>query len=126
MKFISFLFIFLFLSSSLMADYQIVWSTVDGGGGVSSGGDYELVGTIAQPDAGEMTGGDFELFGGFWPGPFECYVDFRHFARFAEYWLESGSGLPADLHTDNVVNLLDLKVFVDYWLCYCPLDWSLK
>ena len=33
-----------------------------------------------------------------------------------------------DLFEDeyNIVNGLDLKVFVDYWLCYCPVDWPLK
>ena len=31
--------------------YAIDWSTVDGGGGTSSGGGYELRGTIGQPDA---------------------------------------------------------------------------
>ena len=49
-------------------DYQIVWSTFDGGGGRSSGGQYVLTGTIGQPDAGYSAGGNFELLGGFWPG----------------------------------------------------------
>lgn len=108
--------------------YDLSWNTIDGGGGVSSGGQYELVGTIGQPDAGEMFGGDYELYGGLLPGPFECYVDFEHFANFAKYWLEIGVGLPADLHVDenNIVNVLDLKVFGDFWLCSCPLGWPLK
>ena len=37
-------------------DYEISWSTIDGGGGRSTGGDYALTGTIGQPDAGEMAG----------------------------------------------------------------------
>jgi hypothetical protein len=47
--------------------FEIVRSTVDGGGGRSSGGDFELVGTIAQPDADPAiaTGGTFTLRGGF-------------------------------------------------------------
>jgi len=49
-------------------DYDLTWSTVDGGGGVSTGGDYTLGGTIGQPDAGTLSGGDYTLAGGFWPG----------------------------------------------------------
>jgi len=55
-----------------------------------------------------------------------CVVDFRHFARFADYWLETGSDLPADLYEDDIVNWLDLEVFVDEWLDYCPYDWPLR
>jgi hypothetical protein len=106
--------------------YDLSWNTIDGGGGVSSGGQYILRGTIGQPDAGVMRGGNYELVGGFWSGVPFCFVDFYHFARFAEYWLETGSNLPADLYEDNVVDLLDLKVFGDEWLHYCPYDWPLK
>jgi len=55
-----------------------------------------------------------------------CFVEFDDFARFAEYWLETGSDLPADLYEDDIVNLLDLEKFVEEWLCYCPYDWPLK
>ncbi len=55
-----------------------------------------------------------------------CKVDFKDFAFFAEYWLESGSGLPADLYGDNTVNLLDLDAFVYEWPYYCPYAWPLK
>ena len=48
------------------ADYTIDWSTIDGGGGTSTGGVYSVSGTIGQPDAGKMTGGSFSLEGGFW------------------------------------------------------------
>lgn len=53
-------------------------------------------------------------------------VDFEHFARFAEYWLETGTDLAADLYEDDIVDLLDLKLFVDEWLDYCPYDRPLK
>ncbi len=53
-------------SSQTGGDYDLSWSTVDGGGGVSSGGQYKLSGTIGQPDAGYSAGGSYELFGGFW------------------------------------------------------------
>jgi hypothetical protein len=46
--------------------YAADWVTIDGGGGVSTGGEYSLSGTIGQPDAGVMSGGKFSLIGGFW------------------------------------------------------------
>ena len=47
--------------------YSIDWSTLDGGGGTSTGGVYSVTGTIGQPEAGAtMRGGDFTLEGGFW------------------------------------------------------------
>ena len=55
------------LTIPAFADYEISWSTIDGGGGRSTGGDFSVVGTIGQPDAGDMSGDDFELSGGFWP-----------------------------------------------------------
>ena len=116
----------LLFSLPAVADYDIPWHTIDGGGGTSSGGQYTVMGTIAQPDAGAMSGGDYELLGGFWPGEPLCTVDFHHFARFAQYWLETGPDLPADLYEDEIVNWLDLEVFVDEWLDYCPYDWSLR
>ena len=47
--------------------FSIDWFTIDGGGGISTGGDYALSGSIGQPDAGAvMSGGAFDLTGGFW------------------------------------------------------------
>ena len=46
------------------------WFSIDGGGGVSTGGVYSVGGTIGQPDAGEaMIGGNYSLVGGFWALP---------------------------------------------------------
>jgi hypothetical protein len=119
-----------FLISSVPAQtggpYQLTWSTVDGGGGRSSGGQYSLTVTIGQPDAAYSAGGDYELLGGFLTGGPLCFVDFEHFARFAQYWLEPGAGLPADLDQLNGVNGVDLRLFVEEWLCYCPAGWPLK
>ena len=49
-------------------DYDLSWSTVDGGGYTwSEGGNYKLGGTIGQHDAGaEHSDGDYALQGGFW------------------------------------------------------------
>jgi hypothetical protein len=65
--------IFLLLTSVALAqsggDYDLTWSTVDGGGWTfSRGGAYSLGGTAGQPDAGLLTGGDYTLGGGFWGG----------------------------------------------------------
>lgn len=49
------------------SSFDLSWSTVDGGGGHSTGGAYVLSGTIGQADAGELRGGDYNLQGGFWP-----------------------------------------------------------
>jgi hypothetical protein len=46
--------------------YSLDWSTIDSGGGTSTGGVYSVTGTIGQPDAGTMSGGNFTLVGGFW------------------------------------------------------------
>ena len=125
---VSIILLAIFNGPAASGQYDLSWYTIDGGGGLSSGGSYELVGTIGQPDAAWSRGGDYELLGGFWPGGPLCFVDFASFARFAEYWLETGVGLPADLYEDenNIVNKLDLRVFVEEWLCYCPAGWPLK
>jgi hypothetical protein len=49
------------------AEYTIDWSSIDGGGGTSTGGVYAVSGTIGQPDAGPtMSGGNYTVEGGFW------------------------------------------------------------
>jgi len=48
------------------AQYSIDWSSIDGGGGTSTGGVYSVSGTVGQPDAGTMNGGAYSLTGGFW------------------------------------------------------------
>ena len=107
---IAILLAILICSTSQAQNYQINWHTIDGGGGTSSGGSYVLSGTIGQPDALYSYSDDYELLGGFWPGGYLCIVDFESFARFAGYWLETGTDLPADLYEDwyNIVNYLYL------------------
>ena len=106
-------------------DYEISWSTIDGGGR-SSGGQYALTGTIGQPDAAYSAGGDYEVLGGFWPGGPLCFVALDDFARFAEQWLDAGPGLAADLDNDGDVDYADLNRFTDEWLYYCPYNWPLR
>jgi hypothetical protein len=49
-------------------NFDLKWSTVDSGGGISSGGTFTISGTVGQPDAGSLSGGQFKLEGGFWSG----------------------------------------------------------
>jgi len=55
-----------------------------------------------------------------------CKVSFEDFSNFALYWLDSGTGLPADLDNLGDVNIDDLNVFAIYWLGFCPDGWQLK
>ena len=56
--------------SATAQSYSIDWSTIDGGGGTSTGGVYSISGTIGQPDAGgPMTNGQYSVTGGFWVLP---------------------------------------------------------
>ncbi|MHC4619209.1 MAG: hypothetical protein ACYTEQ_15805 [Planctomycetota bacterium] len=107
-------------------DYVLTWSTIDGGGGQSSGGPYTLAGTIGQPDAAYAGGGPYEVSGGFWPGGPLCIVEFEDYARLAEHWLKSASGLPGDLDGDLDVDYGDVELFVREWLLECPHDWPLR
>jgi hypothetical protein len=58
--------VLLFSLQGYAQSYSVDWSTVDGGGGISTGGVYTVNGTIGQPDAGNMSGGNFAVQGGFW------------------------------------------------------------
>jgi hypothetical protein len=106
--------------------YILEWSTIDGGGGQSVGGQYVLSGTIGQPDADYSAGGNYELLGGFWPGGPLCFVQFDDFARFAQQWLDTGSGLAGDIDSDGDVDLEDLRRFAENWLSCCPYNWPLR
>jgi len=106
-------------------DYDLSWTTIDGGGGTSSSGDYKLIGTIGQPDAGTMTGGDYTLRGGFWSGACLCTVDMEDMLNFIGDWLQPGPGLPGDLNSDGNCDLEDVSIIASYWLGYCPDNWPL-
>jgi hypothetical protein len=108
------------------------WSSIDGGGGQSSGGPYSLTGTVGQPDAAYSAGGEYEVLGGFWPGGPLCFVEFEDFARFAEHWLdwpcdESNNWCDgADLNQLDGVDWSDLRLLVYEWLYTCLYDWPLR
>ena len=107
------------------AQFSIDWSTIDGGGGVSSGGPFELSGTIGQYDAGAaMSGADFSLTGGYWSGSAaeevilgdlngDGLVNLLDVAPFVAA-ISSGTYIPeADINQDGQVNLLDVDPFID-------------
>jgi hypothetical protein len=49
--------------------YDLSWHTLDGAGGICSGGQFGVHGTVGQPDASAPSvGGPFTLTGGFWTG----------------------------------------------------------
>ena len=101
--------------------YELTWSTIDGGGGISMGGDYSLTGTIGQPDAGVMAGDIYTLNGGFWAGDYACIVDLLDLAYFTGEWLNPGG--VADFNSDNIVNLGDYHFLAGAWLKVCPINW---
>lgn len=123
---------FILPSSTLQAqdddDYDLSWSTIDGGGGTSSGGDFVLSGTIGQPDAGTMAGGDYVLAGGFWSGMKWCFVNLPDLADFLNHWLDGPplADIPWDLDDSGEVNLVDYNLFVQSWLQYCPDGWPMQ
>jgi hypothetical protein len=57
----------LFLTPNLLlAQYNIDWYRIGGGGGQATGGVYAVSGTIGQNGAGTATGGAFTLVSGYW------------------------------------------------------------
>ena len=56
------------VSAQSGGNYDLTWSSIDGGGGTATGGTYALIGTIGQADAGVQSGGTYSLAGGFVPG----------------------------------------------------------
>lgn len=86
-------------------------STIDAGGGTSSGGAFLLNGSIGQSDAGSvMSGGPFTLAGGFWPGAGPVPVCL---------------GDIAPIPTDGTIGVPDLLAIINSWgACPapCPAD----
>ena len=62
------LFTTIVLAQSSGGNFEITRSTIDNGGGTSSGGQFSVTGTIGQHDASSQrsTGGSYSLAGGFW------------------------------------------------------------
>jgi hypothetical protein len=86
-------------ASCALAQFSIPWSTIDGGGGTSTGGNFVLSGTIGQPDAGKSSGGSFSLSGGYWS-------------------LGVDTGCPADVDDGSATGTRDGAVTIDDLLYY--------
>lgn len=88
------------MSSTAGTGFDVSWHSMDGGGGVSTGGTFALSGSIGQPDAGgPMTDGTFTLVGGFLAG-------------------EGGGVTPTcseDINTDGVIDVNDLLAVLGSW-----------
>ncbi|MCX6925772.1 MAG: hypothetical protein NT154_21565 [Verrucomicrobia bacterium] len=86
--------------------YSIDWSTVDGGGGTSTGGVYSVSGTIGQPDAGATSGGGYSLTGGFWglyatPAPVPPLVGIQLAGNMVMvYWPSPSTGFNPQVNTN--------------------------
>jgi hypothetical protein len=99
---------------------QMTWleiAAADGLAGLSEGGGFPM-----GFEESDLTG----------YGPCPCTVDFQHFARFAQWWLEPNCSElndwcgGADLNQLGDINSVDLGLFVDEWLDDCPYNWSLR
>ena len=102
--------------------YAIVWSSVEGGGGASTGGPYAVSGGVAKTD-GTSAGGTYAASGGFWsvvavhePGEPRVYIAYhadtdtvRVFwpSRFSTYVLQQSPDLSAGSWSDSNHPLTD-------------------
>jgi len=56
------------LTPAVAGSFDLSWSSIDGGGGMSAGGGFTLSGVMGQADAGVMTGDGYVLEGGLLSG----------------------------------------------------------
>lgn len=75
-------------------DFSLIWYSVDGGGGTSTGDEFSLRGSAGQADAGLAVGGPFSLSGGVMAGAVPGFV----------------AGVCGDQNDDGAVDLLDLII----------------
>ena len=105
--------------------YELRWSIIDSGGGVSSGGDFTLSAVIGQADAGDaIAGGDYAVTDVFLFGS-KCIVGMDDLFNFSSQWLTSGVGSAADLDASQEVNMIDFVILASYWMDLCPALWPL-
>ncbi|MFM9994237.1 MAG: hypothetical protein ACKVU4_00385 [Phycisphaerales bacterium] len=108
---------------------DLSWSSIDSGGGVSTGGGFTLTGTIGQPDAGTASGGGFEVSGGFWAGgggPPPCYPDCNNSGSLsvADFGCFQGKYVLGDLYADcngsGALSVADFGCFQGKYVVGCP------
>ena len=114
----------LFAALPAMAQFDVQWNTIDGGGAMNSaGGTFQVSGTIGQPDASApLTGGAFQLTGGFWAVSQVCFClgdmnqdgkkDGRDIQQFVGCMLAGGNCACADVDGANGVTVADVSAFV--------------
>lgn len=91
--------------------------TVDGGGGLSTGGVFQAIGTVGQFDASQrMNGGGFEVIGGFWAAV-SCPADLNGNGTVDLGDLNIvlgafGGGNAGDINGDGTTNLADLNLIL--------------
>jgi hypothetical protein len=113
-------------SAAAHGQFAITSSTIDCGGGSSSGGAFVVTGTIGQPDAGPaLTGGAFTLSGGFCTPSAACAGDFNNSGSisvqdifdFLSAWF---AALPsADFNHVNGITVQDIFDFLAAWFAGC-------
>jgi hypothetical protein len=107
--------------------YEITVFTIDGGGGVSSGGSYSVTGTVGQVDAHtNITGSTLMVGGGFWPATrCCCRRDFNangevNSQDFFDFLTRFFAADPlADINCDGVINSQDFFDFLDQYFSGC-------
>src|SRR5262252_9876859 len=124
----------LIAASPAVAQFDLSWNTIDGGGGTSSAGTFALAMTIGQPDAGSMSGGAFVLSGGFWAagaGPASCYancdgsttppvLNVADFSCFLNRFAAGDSYANCDHSTTApILNALDFSCFLNAFAAGC-------
>jgi len=108
--------VWLFLTSlpiHAQSNFVINWSTIDGGGGTSTGGVFSVSGTVGQPDAGRMSGGNFGVEGGFWgfisavqtPGAPTLNIARTTTNTVAVFWPSPSTGYVLQQNTNTVVSV---------------------
>ena len=89
----------LLCASPALAQPAITWSTIDCGGGTSTGGAFTLSGTIGQFDAAPpAAGGAFTVTGGYW----------------------TYKPCPPDFNADGVVSIDDLFLYINAYFSGAP------
>lgn len=114
----------LLLTGGVRAEFQMVWSSVGGGGGKSVGQTLSLESTAAQPTAGVSQADGLVLNAGYQAGSRGCGVNLNDLIAVCEAWLGEDAAL--NLTGAAEINLDDFAVLAAYWLDDCPAGWPVE
>ena len=117
---------------SLHADFELVSSTINNGGGTITAADYEVTSSIGDTvQTATLQGGDFTIKSGFIPTllpPPGCAgdangdnsVDFQDLDIVLDKWATSvAPGTDGDLDGSGFVDFQDLDLILDRWGTTC-------